>query len=365
VFGRSWRIGSIGGIAIRVDSSWALIAILIVYSLWVRFSQGYDDLEGASAFGLAVFAAALFFGSVLVHELAHAAMARLQGIRVFGITLFLFGGATSARVEERGPGAEFLVTVVGPGSSLVLSAIFWGLSESTNTGTALHDAFRDLAGINFALAIFNVVPGFPLDGGRMLRSIVWKATGSLERATRVAAAAGQVVGVLLIASGIVQAARDEIFSALWLAMIGWFLLQAARGAVRQVRIRQALGEGVVAEAMRAPPPAIPADISLSEALDRYLRDHEEEGFPVLDRDRLVGLLTFDGAARVGRNDPLRQVREAMMPMSEIAIVAAEDGLDQVAEQLSEGGGALVVSDGRLVGVISGVDLSRWLGAHRP
>ena len=139
-----------------------------------------------------ILAAALFFGSVLGHELAHAGMARARGIPVMGITLFLYGGATSARVEEKGPGSEFLVTVVGPGTSFALAAIFWVLGR--HTGRPFDAAFQDLARVNAILAVFNLVPGFPLDGGRILRSIIWKVTGSLDRATQVAAICGQVVG---------------------------------------------------------------------------------------------------------------------------------------------------------------------------
>src|SRR5919202_4926213 len=168
MFGRSWRLGRIGGIAIRIDSSWAIMAVLVTYSLWLRFTFRYAELENLPAFGLAVFAAALFFGSVLVHELAHAGMARARGIAVSGITLFLFGGATSARVEDRGPGDEFLITAVGPGSSLALAGAFWGLAAAVESiGGRFDEALRYVAGVNLILAIFNLVPGFPLDGGRI------------------------------------------------------------------------------------------------------------------------------------------------------------------------------------------------------
>jgi Zn-dependent protease len=360
VFGRSWRLGSIGGIAIRIDSSWAIMAVLVTYSLWLRFTFQYKELENLPAFGLAVFAAALFFGSVLVHELAHAGMARARGIAVSGITLFLFGGATSARVEDRGPGDEFLITAVGPGSSLALAGGFWALAAGVDSvGGRFDEALRYVAGVNLILAGFNLVPGFPLDGGRILRSVIWKVTGSLERATRVAAWSGQVVGALLIAVGVVAAVRNDLPLAVWMALIGWFLLRAARSAVYQQQLRGFLARGLVGEAMAPSPPAVPAELSLSDSLDRYLAGNEQAQFPVVDGERLVGVLTFDSARRIGRDDPLRPVREAMLPLSKVTTVDADEPLDRVIEQLSDGGSALVVRDGRLVGSISAADVSRW------
>ena len=360
MFGRAWRIGSIGGIAIRVDSSWAIMAVLVTYSLFLRFTFQYRELENLPAFGLAVFAAILFFGSVLGHELAHAGMARARGIAVSGITLFLFGGATSARVEDRGPGDEFLITAVGPGSSLALAGGFWALAAALDSvGGRLDEALRYVAGVNLILAGFNLVPGFPLDGGRILRSAIWKITGSLEKATRVAGWSGQIVGALLIATGIAAAVRDDLPLAIWLAFIGWFLLRAARSAVYQLQLRRFLAEGQVGEAMSPPPPAVPAELSLSDSLDRYLAGNERAQFPVVDGERLVGVLTFDSARRIGRDDPLRSVRDAMVPLSKVTTVDADESLDRVIEQLSDGASALVVRAGQLVGSISGADVSRW------
>ena len=359
MFGRAWKIGSIGGVAIRVDSSWSIIAILITYSLDVRFTDA--GVPGAKAFALAFLASVLFFASVLIHELAHAGMARMRGIPVQGIVLYLFGGATSARVEEKGPGAEFLVTVVGPASSLALGGIFWELARAFDDPLSL--AFDYVAGVNIVLGLFNLVPGFPLDGGRILRAGIWRVTGSLERATAIAAGVGMVIGLALVAIGIIQAIATGFFFSLWLSMIGWIVFQAARGAVRYQRSSRALSSGVVADAMRAPPLAVPAEISLSQSLDSYLRGREEEVFPVVDDGRVVGVLTFEAARGVGQHDPLRPVRDAMLPVTNALVVGPGEGLDAVAERL-DGGEAMVVEDGRLVGTISSSDLHRWLAGHR-
>ena len=200
MFGTSWRVGRVAGVEVRVDSSWAVIALLVTYTMYLRSSIVYPELSGAGAVGIAVLATVLFFGSVLVHELAHALVSEARGIRVQDITLFLFGGATRARVDSRGPGDEFLITVVGPLTSLLLAGLF-GLGNLAGRNALpppLAGTLGYLAWVNLLLAAFNLVPGFPLDGGRLLRSAIWKATGNLRRATRIASVAGQGAGWLLV-----------------------------------------------------------------------------------------------------------------------------------------------------------------------
>jgi Zn-dependent protease len=364
MFGGSWRIGRFGGIDIRVDASWAVGVLLITYLLYLRVGVAYPRLGDEQALALGALASVLFFGSVLVHELAHAGMARLRGIEVSGITLFLFGGATAARLDDRGPGDEFLVTVVGPGSSLALAGLFWAISQTgAIIGFPVAGAFGYVGWVNLLLAGFNIVPGFPLDGGRMLRSILWRVTGSMERATRIAARAGQGVGLLLIAFGLVRAAQGESFSGIWLAAIGWMLFGAARRAIQEHGLRRALAGAVVADAMGPPPTTIPAGISLSEALDRYLMGHEPELFPVTDGGRVVGLLDFKAASRVGRKDPLRPVREAMLPVQNAVVLRPETKLDDALERLGNRGGALVMDAESLVGSITRDDMARWITAR--
>src|SRR4030095_14306989 len=171
-------------------------ALLITYSMYLRAETLYPELSGAGAVWIGVLATVLFFGSVLVHELAHALVAQARGIRVLDITLFLFGGATRARVESRGPGDEFLIALVGPLTSGLLAGLV-GIVAGLDLSRPLAGTFAYLAWTNLLLAGFNLVPGFPLDGGRLLRSAIWKATGSLSRATRIASVAGQGVGWLL------------------------------------------------------------------------------------------------------------------------------------------------------------------------
>jgi Zn-dependent protease len=256
MFGTSWRVARIAGIEVRIDSSWAVIALLITYSMYRRTSVLYPELSGGGAVALGILATVLFFGSVLVHELAHALVSQARGIRVQDITLFLFGGATRARVESRGPGDEFLIALVGPLTSGLLAGLFGivaGLGRDL-LSAPLAGTFAYLAWTNLLLAAFNLVPGFPLDGGRLLRAAIWKATGSLPRATRIASLAGQAVGWLLVAGGVAFLLAGDLAGGIWFAFIGWFLVQAARSSYQELQLREML-RGVEAEDVYGPRPA--------------------------------------------------------------------------------------------------------------
>jgi len=365
MFGASWRVGRIAGIEIRVDSSWVVIALLITYSMYLRTSVLYPELSGGGAVGLGIGATVLFFGSVLVHELAHALVAQARGIRVQDITLFLFGGATRARVESRGPGDEFLIAVVGPLTSGLLAGLFGivaGLGRDV-LSRPLAGTFGYLAWTNLLLAGFNLVPGFPLDGGRLLRAALWRATGSLARATRVASMAGQGVGWLLVAAGVAWLLAGDLAGGIWFAFIGWFLVQAARSSYQDLQLRQLL-RGVEAEAVMASDLVrIPPELSLQEAVDDYFMRYDHGGFPVEEGGRTIGLLTLRGVRRVPREQwPTRRVRDHMVPLNDQVVVAPEARMDGVVGKLQDGQAnrVLVVEDGEVVGIITPSDLTRWL-----
>jgi Zn-dependent protease/CBS domain-containing protein len=369
MFGTSWRVGRIAGIEVRVDSSWVVIALLITYSMYLRLSVLYPELSGGGAVGLAILSAVLFFGSVLVHELAHALVSQARGIRVQDITLFLFGGATRAKVESRGPGDEFLIALVGPLTSGLLAALFGivaGLGREA-LSTPLAGTFGYLAWTNLLLAAFNLVPGFPLDGGRLLRSAIWKATGSLGRATRVASLSGQGVGWLLVAGGVAWLLAGDLAGGIWFAFIGWFLVQAARASYQDLQLRQLL-RGVEAEdVMAADLRRIPPELSLQDAVDDYFMRYDHGAFPVEEQGRTVGLLTLRGVRRVPREQwPTRRVREAMVPLGDQVVVAPDARMDGVVGKLQDGEAnrVLVVQDGEVVGIITPSDLTRWLRRWR-
>src|SRR6266496_3795609 len=369
MFGTSWRVAKIFGIDVRVDSSWVVIAVLITYSMYLRFSFLYKGLSTGAAVGIAILAAVLFFGSVLVHELAHALVSRARGIRVQDITLFLFGGATRARVESRGPGDEFLIAAVGPLTSGLVAALFWAVDVFARGALpgSLIGMFGYLAWVNLLLAGFNLVPGFPLDGGRLLRSVIWRATGSFRRATRIASLAGQAVGWLLVAGGVAFLLAGNLAGGIWFAFIGWFLVQAARASYQELQLRQLL-RGVEAEdVMAADPRRIPPELSLQDAVDDYFMRYDHGAFPVEEQGRTIGLLTLRGVRRVPREQwPTRRVRDSMVSLGDQIVVSPDARMDQVMSKLedSDANRVLVVDDGEVVGIITSSDLTRWLQRWR-
>jgi Zn-dependent protease/CBS domain-containing protein len=368
MFGTSWRVARIAGIEVRVDSSWVVIALLITYSMYLRFSFLYKNLSTGAAAAIGIVAAVLFFGSVLTHELAHALVSRARGIRVQDITLFLFGGATRARVESHGPGDEFLIAAVGPLTSGLLAALFWIIDVlGSGLPTSLRGMFGYLAWVNLLLAAFNLVPGFPLDGGRLLRSAVWRATGSFQRATRIASLGGQAVGWLLVAAGVGWLLAGNLAGGIWFAFIGWFLVQAARASYQDLQVQQMLRGVQAHDVMASNLVRIPPDLTLQDAVDGYFMRYDHSAFPVDEQGRTVGLLTLRKVRRVPSDQwPTSRVRDHMVPLGDQVVVPPDAPMDQVMAKLQDGeaGRVLVADDGEVVGIITPSDLTRWLRRWR-
>lgn len=363
MFGRGFRIVTIRGVPVNVDSSWIWIAVLAVYTLWSRFDARFPELSVGGALGFGVLCAVLFFGSVFLHEGAHAVTARLAGIEVQGITLVFFGGFTSARSESRGPWPAFWIAGLGPATSLALGGTFYLLAQ-VGERAPITEAFAIGAAVNLFMAAFNVLPGLPLDGGRMLQAVVWGLTKDEAKGTRVASRAGMMVGALVIAWAIWEVTRQDLFGAVWLGLIGLFIFQGARASEQRIGLSRRLAAATVADAMEPPPPWVPADLSLSETLDRYLRGHEGEAFPVVEAGRVIGMISFNSARDLGARDPLRPARDAVIPLEHVLIARPEERLDEVAERLGSERAAIVLHDGVLVGAISGDGLMRWAARAR-
>jgi Zn-dependent protease len=360
MFGRGFRIATIRGVPVNVDSSWIWIAVLLIATFWSRFDSEFPDLSSATSFAFAIFGALVFFGSVFLHESAHAVTARLAGIEVHGITLVFFGGFTAARADEKGPGPAFAIAAFGPGTSLALSGVFWLLARATQGTTGpLPGLFDYVALVNLFMAVFNALPGLPLDGGRMLEAAIWRFSRDRGTATKVAARAGIVVGVLVLAGAVVEVTRDDIFTAVWLGIIGLFILQGARASEQRIGLDARLASATVADAMDPPPPAVPADMTLSQTLDRFLRGHEDEAFPVIDGGRVIGMISFNSARELGAEDPLRPARDAVIPLEHVLVARPDEPLDQVSARLGTERAALVLRDDQLVGAITGGGVYRW------
>lgn len=364
MFGNAWRVGRVRGIELRIDISWAIIAVLVSYSLYLRFLEVYQGIDNAYAIALGIGSAILFFGSVVFHEFAHALVAQSRGITVRSITLFLFGGATHAKVEAKGPGAEFLIAVVGPLSSLVLSGAFavLGMWGDAFLPREVAGAFGYLAFVNLALAIFNLVPGFPLDGGRVLRAIIWGATGSLSKATRIASITGQGFGYLLVAAGLFFVFNGALGPGIWFGAIGWFLAQAARMGYEQLQLRRMLEDVDAEDVMASTVSSIPPDVTLQQAVDEYFMRYDHSAFPVVDGDETVGLLSLRRVKQVAREDwPSTRVRETMGRLDDGCTVSPTTSMADVVERLEgENRRVVVVDQGDIVGIISPSDVARWL-----
>ena len=363
--GYAWSIGRIGGVEVKIDASWVFIAVLIAYSFYFRLDVLYSErLDTGSAVVLAMLSAVAFFGSVLLHELAHAVMARHRGIPVRGITLFLFGGATEAKVEAREPRDEFVITIVGPLTSLGLAAML-GLAANLvgDTSDPVPGTIGHLAWLNLVLAIFNLVPGLPLDGGRVLRSALWASTGSLERATRIAARSGQIVGWTLIGVGVLNVLAGFL-GGLWLAAIGWFLAQAAQLSYAQTIVDRLLRGVVAADLMTRELVAIPSHLSLQEAIESYFLRYDHSAFPVTDRGTIVGLLSLRRLRQVNPDERATlRVHDAMAPLAGMPVVTAHTPMNEVMQRFEQSPDARVLVRGqgeRVDGIITAHDVARWL-----
>lgn len=363
MFGRSFRIARVAGIPVNVDASWIYIAVLGVYWLYVRF-EGRFDVGTGGAFAYALTGALLFFGSVFLHELAHAVTARLSGIHVDGITLVFFGGFTAARSEEKGAGRAFAIAALGPATSFVLAGLLLFAARLPEGDGPLTRLLELVGEINLFMGVFNVLPGLPLDGGRMLHAVVWAVTRSRDTGTRIAAFGGMALGVVLFGLAVLEVSRQQLFSAIWLALIGSFIFQGARASQQRIGLERRLAGTTVADVMEEPPSAVPADLSLSETLDRFLRGHEHEAFPVVEDGTVIGMISFSSARELGARDPLRPAREALIPLRDVLTVSPDEPLDAVVARLGTQRAALVLDEGRLVGAVDARSLYRFATRRR-
>ncbi|WP_320066746.1 site-2 protease family protein [Micromonospora sp. RTGN7] len=361
----SFRIGRIAGVPVGVNWSVLVIFLLITWGLaGSQFPRSYPD-EPTWAYLLAgLSAAVVFFLGLLAHEVSHAVVAKRNGIEVGGITLWLFGGVAELRGEARDPGAELRIAGVGPLVSLIIGLVFGAVAvllALAGVGGLWLGALAWLAGINILLAVFNVLPAAPLDGGRLLRAAVWKATGDRTKASVVAARAGWFLGALLIGLGLWQFLAGAGFGGLWLALIGWFLIGAATLEERQARLGSALRGVRVADVMTPQPQTASPDLTVGDFVDNYLFAYRHTALPLTADGRPVGLVTLDRVRGIPAD------RRSATTLAEVACRADQLVLASPDEQLTDllprlngcaDGRALVVTDQLLVGIVSPSDISR-------
>jgi Zn-dependent protease/CBS domain-containing protein len=366
--GGNFRVGRAFGIPIELNPSWFLILFLVVWSLGAQvFPTWQPGYSTAAYWGMAIVAAGALFGSLLLHELAHSLMSRRFGIEVKRITLFLFGGVSESPEEMPSPKAEFWIAIVGPLTSFALAAVFFGLgylSRLAGGPEVLSAALGWLGVVNAALAVFNLIPGFPLDGGRVLRSAVWARTHDFEKATRWASYGGKAFAMILMGVGVARLVGGNWFGGLWLGVLGWLLFQAAQGSYAQVMVKQALNQVKVATLMSRGAVTIPPDATLQEVVEAYFMRHSFGGYPVVDDgDRLLGMLTRAHVKSVPAEQwNAVQVADVMVPADRLVALSPDEPAGEHLEALLDAnlGRLPVVADGRVVGVLSQTDLVRHL-----
>ena len=376
--GSSFALGRIFGIRIGVNASWFLILFLFIF--WL--SRSFTDILGDETIGYAAAlgAAVLFFGSIVLHELGHALAARRSGIEVTGIDLFFFGGVMKMSRDTDSPGREFFVAIAGPLVTLGIVVVGAGVGILLAGSQEFFDAARldggapsdvalllvsFLVTMNAVLLVFNLVPAFPLDGGRVARAVAWKLTGDRGRATRFAAYVGQGFAVLLIGFGLYLSMTGELFDGLWLAVLGYLLFQSARAAVLQTAVTSRLEGVTVADIMDAEPVTVPAQLPVARAYDEFfLRYQGWPWFAVVEEDgRFAGLVhreAVETAAHEQRDVPVRELATASGEVSADAPLEVLLG----SEPLRSLGALMAVdADGRLRGVVTFEQVTRALRAQ--
>jgi Zn-dependent protease/predicted transcriptional regulator len=361
----TFRLGRFAGVDVGVHWSVLIIFGLLAWSLSAsRFPAAYPGSPSWAYAVAGVGAAVVFLLGLLAHEVSHAVVAMRNGLSVEGITLWVFGGVARLRGEARTPGAELRIAGVGPLVSLLIGVGFGAvavvLAAAGSTGL-VPGTFSWLAGINIVLAVFNVLPAAPLDGGRLLRAALWKWRGDRTWAAITAARAGRVLGLLLIFFGLWQFLAGATIGGLWLALIGWFLLGAATAEEQQARLGDALGGVRVADIMSTQPETAPADLTVAELIDRHLWTSRHSAFPLVDHGRPVGLVTLN---RIRGVPPDRRatttLRDIACAGDELALASPDEPIVDLLPRLNgcADGRALVVSGGQLVGIVSSSDISR-------
>ena len=354
--GASIRVGKIFGIPIQVNYSWIFIFLLFTYVLAGNFGDIYPRWPAAQRWSVAALTAILFFLSVLAHELAHSVVAIRKGIPVRGITLFIFGGVSQLAHEARRPFTEFLVAVVGALASVILGSALIGVRYLVGyVSSTLSEVLFFLAVINISLGVFNMLPGFPLDGGRVVRAAVWGLTGSYWRATQVATRSGQFIGVLMVLGGGSMAVFGAGLQFIWLAFIGAFLFSAATASYRQERNRERLKAYSVADAMVPDIRVLPWDTPLGSPLVSQELARGNGLLAVAAESRIHGVLTRRALEQVPvRRWPETPLSQAMLPLASLPSVAPGASVADALEQMEDEGfdHLAVRREGDLVGFIS-------------
>ena len=350
----SFSLGKVSGIEIKIHYSWFLILFLIMWSLAdFYFPANYPGWTGTAYWLAGGVAALLLFLSVLLHELSHSLVGRRRNIIVKSITLFVFGGVAEMVTEPKRPSDEFDMAIAGPVASLVLSGIFW-IIAGFNIGLAGTAIAYYLFLINGILAIFNLAPAFPLDGGRVFRSALWAKYHDIDRATRQAVGVSRFIAFLFTLWGIKMLLDNNFLGGLWIILISWFLLQAAGSSLRQQRMEDVLSLIKISEVMEKDFKSVPTDMSLKDLSGAFL-DYKQGGFPVEENNKLLGIVTIEDLRQVPRTKWAKtKVGEIMTGAEKLMTLRpADTAYDAFLKMANNEFGRLpVVSGGKVVGLVT-------------
>ena len=367
MFGKRLRLLSLFGFEVRIDMSWIILAILIAWSLSVGFFPfQYNNLSSQTYWLMGIVGAAGLFISIIVHEISHSLVARRFGIPMGGITLFIFGGVAEMNEEPPSSKSEFLMAAVGPLSSFFIALVFYWIYNVGNQGgwpDPVNGVVGYLAMINGLLGAFNLVPAFPLDGGRILRSILWKLKNNLREATRISSQIGSVFGVLLIILGVFTVLRGNFIGGMWWFLIGMFLQGAAKASYQQLLTRKALEGEPIRRFMQTDPVTVPPNISIQQFVEDYIYKYHFKLFPVVAAGKLIGCATTKQVKEVPREEwNQKSVGEIAIKVSpENTIEPHADALKALSLMNRSGTSRLMVIEGdRLVGIITLKDMLNFL-----
>ena len=366
-----FKLFKIAGIRIQIDFSWFVIFFLLLWSLGAGyFPHAFPREPEAVYWGAGLAATLLFFASVLIHELAHSLVAMRHGLRIPSITLFIFGGVSRLSEEARDPSSELKIAIAGPLASVVLAGLFYGLKLFSSGFFRPHPIFGAVLGylalINAALAVFNLIPGFPLDGGRALRAVYWKKKGSFSRATRLASDIGKTVAVMLIIVGGVEVLAGALIGGLWLVFIGIFLRSVAHSGYQDVILRTFLNSTLVADIMVRDVVKVSPEMPLDRLARDFFLHYGYKGFPVFEDGTPVGVVSLADIRGIPESVlPDKTVQEVMTPINDDVIISAETPLSQAfARMRQQDGRLLVMAGGRFLGLITKNGLMRFLEIKR-
>lgn len=365
----SLRLGRIAGIEIGIHFTWILALLIITWSLAEGFFKpNFPDWSTYAYWAGGILGALLLFISVLIHEFAHSLVAQSRGMAVSSITLFIFGGVSNLKDEPEKAGTEFVMAIAGPAASLILGGIFLGLYFIFRGQHNFIEALMYYLGwINLALAMFNLLPGFPLDGGRVLRSILWRTTGDLIKATNIAAIIGRVFGWLFVLYGIFwMLYTGDYISGIWISVIGIFLNSAAEGSRQNLTLREQLKGVQVSQVMETNIETISSRMAVSELVRDIFMQRRRRAIPVVDGERLAGMVVIGDVKKVPQEKWPDTIVEQIMTSSPIYSVKPEDDLNEALQLIVEHdlNQVLVLSQGKLVGLLSRADIINYLQLRR-